>query len=53
VFSGGPGFPSAVLFAQLRQGGTDFSGRLRLGDWVTVTGVYAKVADHLVSGRLR
>src|SRR4029434_5873805 len=30
------GFPSAVLFAQLRQGGTDFSVRLRLSDWVTV-----------------
>ena len=26
------GFPSAVLFAQLRQGGTDFSVRLRLSD---------------------
>jgi hypothetical protein len=47
------GFPSAALFAQLRQGATDFSVRLRLNDWVTVAGVYAKVADHLVSGRLR
>jgi hypothetical protein len=47
------GFPSAALFAQLRQGGTDFSVRLRLSDWVTVAGVYAKVADHLVMGRLR
>jgi hypothetical protein len=47
------GFPSAALFAQLRQGGTDFSVRLRLSDWVTVAGVYAKVADHLVTGRLR
>ena len=47
------GCPSAALFAQLRQGGTDFSVRLRLSDWVTVTGVYAKVADHLVAGRLR
>jgi hypothetical protein len=27
--------------------------RLRLSDWVTVAGVYAKVADHLVAGRLR
>jgi hypothetical protein len=47
------GFPSAALFAQLRQGGTDFGVRLRLSDWVTVAGVYAKVADHLVAGRLR
>jgi hypothetical protein len=46
------GFPSAALFAQLRQGGTDFSVRLRLSDWVTVAGVYAKVADHLIAGRL-
>ena len=47
------GFPSAALFAQLRQGGTDFSVRLRLSDWATVAGVYAKVAVHLVGGRLR
>jgi DDE family transposase len=47
------GFPSAALFAQLRQGGTGFSVRLRLSDWVTVAGIYAKVADHLVAGRLR
>ena len=46
------GFPSAALFAQLRQGATDFSVRLRLSDWVRVAGVYAKVADHLVAGRL-
>jgi DDE family transposase len=46
------GFPSAALFAQLRQGGTDFSVRLRLSDWVMVAGSYAKVADHLVAGRL-
>ena len=46
------GFPSAALFAQLRQGGTDFSVRLRLSDWVTVAGVYATVADHLDAGRL-
>jgi Transposase DDE domain len=46
------GFPSAVLFAQLRQGGTDFSVRLRLSDWVTVDRVYAMVADHLEAGRL-
>jgi Transposase DDE domain len=46
------GFPSAALFAQLRQGETDCSVRLRLSDWVTVAGVYAKVADHLVVGRL-
>jgi hypothetical protein len=47
------GVPSAALFAQLRQGGTDFSVRLRLRDWVTVAGGYAKVADHVVTGRLR
>ena len=46
------GFPSAALFAQLRQGGTDFSVRLRLSDWVTVRGVYATVAIHLAAGRL-
>lgn len=44
--------PSARLFAQLRQGGTDFSVRLRLSDWVTVAGVYAMVATHLEGGRL-
>ena len=33
------GFPSAMLFAQGRQGGTDFSGRLRWSDWGTVAGV--------------
>src|SRR5438132_13414062 len=37
---------------QLRQGGTDFSVRLRLSDWVTVAGVYAMVAAHLAAGRL-
>src|SRR5262249_25167495 len=46
------GFPSAVLCAQLRQGGTDFSVRLRLSDWVTVDRVYATVSAHLVAGRL-
>jgi hypothetical protein len=46
------GFPSAALFAQLRQGRTDFSVRLRLSDWVTVDRVYAMVADHLAAGRL-
>ena len=46
------GFPSAALFAQLRQGDTGFSVRLRLSDWVTVAGVYATVADHLEAGRL-
>ena len=46
------GFPSARLFAQWRQGGTDFSVRLRLSDWVTVAGVYAMVAAHLAAGRL-
>src|SRR5262252_7676735 len=33
------GFPSALLFAHLRQAGTDFSVRLRLNAWVTVAGV--------------
>ena len=46
------GFPSAALFAQLRQGGTDFSVRLRLSDWVTVDRVYAPVRAHLTTGRL-
>src|SRR5688500_10453650 len=46
------GFPSAMLFAPLRQGGTDCSVRLRLSDWVTVAGVYATVAAHLAAGRL-
>jgi hypothetical protein len=46
------GFPSAVLFAQLRQGGTGFTVRLRLSDWVTVAGIYAMVAVHLAAGRL-
>ena len=47
------GFPSAALFALLHQGGTDFSVRLRLSDWVTVEGVYTTVAVHLEAGRLR
>jgi hypothetical protein len=46
------GFPSPVLFAQLRRGGTDFSVRLRLSDWVTVDRVYATVSAHLTAGRL-
>jgi hypothetical protein len=46
------GFPSALLFAQLRQGDTSFSVRLRLNVWVTVAGVYAMVAAHLEAGRL-
>ena len=46
------GFPSAVLFAQLRQAGTGFSVRLRLRDWMTVAGVYAMVVEHLEAGRL-
>jgi len=46
------GFPSAVLFGQLRHGGTDFSVRLRLSDWVTVAGVSATVAEHLEARRL-
>jgi hypothetical protein len=46
------GFPSAMLFAQLRQGDTDFSVRLRLSDWVMVDRVYAPVRAHLAAGRL-
>jgi len=46
------GFPSAALFAQLRQAGTAFSVWLRLHVWVTVAGVYAMVAEHLEAGRL-
>ena len=46
------GFPSALLFAQLRQGGTSFSVRLRLSDWVMVARVYTTVAEHLRAGRL-
>jgi hypothetical protein len=46
------GFPSAALFGQLRQGGTDWTVRLRLSDWVTVGGVYAMVVEHLEAGRL-
>ena len=46
------GFPSALLFALLRQGGTSFSVRLRLSDWVMVARVYATIAEHLVAGRL-
>jgi Transposase DDE domain len=46
------GFPSALLFAQLRQGGTSFSVRLRLSDWVMVARVYATIAEHLAAGRL-
>lgn len=47
------GFPSAALFAQLRAGGTHWSLRLRLSEWVRVAGIYAKVLEHLVAGRLR
>jgi hypothetical protein len=47
------GCPSARLFAQLRQGGTDVSVRLRWSDWITVAGVDAMVAAHLAAGRLR
>jgi hypothetical protein len=46
------GFPSTLLFAQLRHGGTSFSVRLRLSDWVMVARVYATIAEHLVAGRL-
>ena len=47
------GLPSAALVAQLRQGRTGFSARLRLSDGVRVGRVYAMVADHVEAGRLR
>ncbi len=40
------GCPSARLFAQLRQGHTDFSVRLRGSAWVAVRGGSATVAPH-------
>jgi hypothetical protein len=46
------GFPSALRCAQLCQGGTDFSVRLRVSDWVMVARVYAPVSAHLAAGRL-
>jgi hypothetical protein len=46
------GLPSARLFAQWRQGGTDCSVRLRLSDWVRVDRVDAPVRAHLAAGRL-
>ncbi len=47
------GFPSAVLFAHLRERRTGWTVRVRLSDWVEVTGIYAMVRDHLEAGRLR
>ncbi len=47
------GFPSAILFARLRQGRTDWTVRLRLSDWVEVAGVYAMVREHLEAGRVK
>lgn len=47
------GFPSAVLFARLRERKTGWTIRLRLSDWVEVAGIYAMVRDHLEAGRLR
>jgi hypothetical protein len=46
------GFPRAVLFAQLRQGGSGVSVRLRWSDWGTGAGLYARVAVHVDAGRL-
>lgn len=46
------GFPRARLFAPLRHAGTGFSVRLRVRDWLTVAGVYARVMEHLEAGRL-
>jgi hypothetical protein len=47
------GFPSAMLFARLHDGETDWTVRLRLSDWIEVAGVYAKVREHLEAGRVR
>ena len=46
------GLSRTALFAQLRQGNTGFSVRLRVSDWGTVRGGYATVATHLAGGRL-
>jgi hypothetical protein len=46
------GLPRAVLLAQVRQGGTECSVRLRRRDWVTVAGGSAMVSAPLVAGRL-
>jgi hypothetical protein len=46
------GFASAALFARLRQGGPDWSVRLRLRAWVTVAGGYAMLVAQLDAGRL-
>jgi hypothetical protein len=46
------GCPSAMRFAQLRQGETDCSVQRRLRDWVTVADVYAMGTGHLAAGRL-
>jgi hypothetical protein len=45
------GFPSARLFAHLRQGAPGCSVRLRLRDWGTGAGVYARVVAHWEAGR--
>jgi hypothetical protein len=46
------GLPRALLFAQLRQGGTGCSVRLRWRDWVTVARVSTPVAEPWLAGRL-
>lgn len=47
------GFPSAELFGHLLEGHTGWTVRLRLSDWIEVEGIYAMVAEHLETGRLR
>ncbi len=47
------GFPSAALFGQLLAAQTGWTVRLRLSDWIEVSGIYAMVAEHLEAGRLR
>ncbi len=47
------GFPSGVLFTQLLKHKTGWTIRLRLSDWIEVSGVYSMVRDHLEGGRLK
>jgi hypothetical protein len=47
------GFPSAMLFSRLSDRHSDWTVRLRLSDWIEVSGVYAMVREHLDEGRLK
>lgn len=53
VFVADRGFPSVELFVRLLERETGWTVRLRLGDWLTVAGVYSIVLEHLEAGRLR